>query len=314
MIEETTNQAPTSDKLGQLLPTRRFGRSKERVTQLGVGGYHVGQAQDERTAQEIIETAIVEGIRFFDTAPSYQNGRSEYRYGKFLIPKYRDDVFLITKTKARTAAEATAEIESSLTRMKTDRLDAIMMHAMSEAGDPEERIDAGVYDAFIKAKESGKVRYIGFSGHLSTKTNLRTLELLGNQVDVSLMPVNVVDPSDSDSFVQNVLPKLNASGVAPLAMKTAAFGNFFEKPVKVAGHPEAPIIPARITMTEAFQFVLAQPIACWVSGMDKPEFVIKNARIAREFNGLSHEEIARIISKVEAFRDNREVEGYRKWG
>ena len=246
-------------------------------------------------------------------APSYQDGRAEHRYGKFLIPQYRDDIFLLSKTKAVSAAEATAEIEASLTRMKTDRLDAVLMHALNDAEDADDRINAGVYDAFVKAKEQGKVRYLGFSGHLATAANLRAAERLGEQLDVTLMPINAIDPSDSDSFINKVLPKLNDIGAATLAMKTAAFGIFFEKAVEVQGLETAPIIPARLTMDDAFRFVLAQPIACWVSGMDRPEYVARNAKIARDFSGLSEADKTAIIKKVEAYRDNREVEGYRKW-
>lgn len=304
----------TSDRLGALLPLRPFGRSGEMVTQLGVGGYHVGIAENERASQEIIENALAEGIRFFDMAPSYQNGRAEYRYGKFLIPKYRDDIFLLTKTKARTAREATAELEVSLTRMKTDRIDALMMHALSDPNDPDERIEGGVYDAFLKAKEQGKVRYLGFSGHLSTAANLRALERLGDQVDVSLMPVNAVDPSDSDSFVEKVMPKLVELGVAPLAMKTAAFGHFFTKSVEVEGLDTVPVVPARLTMQDAFEFVLSQPISCWISGMDKPEQVIQNAKIARNFKGMDAKRAQDIIARLAAYRNNSELEGYRRWG
>ena len=270
-----------SDRLGDRLPMRPFGRSGEMVTQLGVGGYHVGHADDEGMAQDIIETALAEGIRFFDMAPSYQDGRAEHRYGKFLTPNYRDDIFLMTKTKARTGAELTAELETSLARMKTDYVDAFLLHAMNDAEDAEERMSGGVLDALMKAKEQGKVRYVGFSGHLNTSANLRMLELMGDQVDVTLMPVNAVDPSDKEGLCRKVLPRLNEMGVAPLAMKTAAFGNFFMKSVKIEGVETKPIIPARVTMEEAFQFVLSQSISCWVSGMDRPEYVVRNARIAR---------------------------------
>ncbi|MBK1876499.1 aldo/keto reductase [Pelagicoccus mobilis] len=303
-----------SDRLGACLPKRKFGRADEWVTQLGVGGFHVGKAESEQEAQAIVETALEEGIRFFDMAAEYQDGRAEHRYGEYLCPKYRDDVFLMTKTKARTGAEATAEIESSLRRMRTDRLDAILMHAIATVDEPGERIRDGVYEAFLKAKEQGKVRYLGFSGHLNTDANLRALELLGDQVDVSLMPVNVVDPSDSDSFVKNVLPVMNKMGVAPLSMKSAAFGHFFEKEVAVENIAATTIVPGRVSMEEAFQYVLSTPISVWVSGMHKAEFVKKNAEIARNFSKLDDQQMESIVARVEAYRDNVEVEGYRKWG
>ncbi|MBK1876488.1 aldo/keto reductase [Pelagicoccus mobilis] len=314
-IDPSTKQVPgSSDRLGAVLPKRSFGRSGELVTNLGVGGWHIGNADGESTAQEIIESALEEGIRFFDTAPSYQDGRSEYRYGKFLVPNYRDDVFLLTKTKARTGAEAIAEIETSLARMKTDRIDAVLMHAISSNDDADERRALEVVEGFQKAKEQGKVRYLGFSGHLDTKANLHALEIWGEAIDVSLCPVNAIDPSDSDSFITNVLPKMVEMGVAPLAMKSAAYGNFFTQAVEIEGLDTVPVIPGRVSMKDAFEFVLAQSICCWVSGMDSPEFVAKNAKIAREFKGMDKARCDAIVAQVAAYRDNKEIEIYRRWG
>jgi len=113
------------------------------------------------------------------------------------------------------------------------------------------------------------------------------------------MPMNVVDPSDESSFIEQILPKTNELGIAPLAMKSAAFGKFFSEAVKVGGQEGATIIPEKITMKDAFEFVLSLPIACWVSGMEKPEQVIQNSKIAREFKGLSS--ARRIFSKVLSF-------------
>jgi predicted aldo/keto reductase-like oxidoreductase len=206
-----------------------------------------------------------------------------------------------------------AEIEASLTRMKTDMVDGLLMHAISTPEDVEKRIAGGVYEAFLKAKDQGKIRYLGFSGHLSTKANLRVLELLKDQVDITMMPVNAVDPSDDDSFINDVLPKLYDMGVATLAMKTSAFGNFFTESIKVEGLEAKPIVPARITVQELYEFVLEQPISCWVCGMDKPEQVIQNAQIAREFNGMDSARSEEIIARVAAYRNNKQLEGYRKW-
>ena len=219
----------------------------------------------------------------------------------------------MTKTKARTAAEATAEIEASLTRLKTDMIDGLLMHALSNPDDSAQRIADGVYDAFLKAKEQGKIRYLGFSGHLSTAANLRALELLGDQVDLTLMPLNAVDPSDDDSFIKKVMPKLTEMGVATLAMKTSAFGHFFTKAVEVEGLDTAPVVPARITMKDMYEFVLAQPISCWVCGMDKPEQVVQNAKIARNFSGMDPERSKKIMASVSAYRNNPQLEGYRNW-
>ena len=155
--------------------------------------------------------------------------------------------------------------------------DGLLLHALTDEEDVDHRLAGGTYDALLKAKEQGKVRYLGFSGHYSTAANLHAMKRMGDDLDVVLLPVNAVDPSDSDSFIEKVLPKLDEAGVASLAMKTSAFGNFFNKAVEVEGLETAPLVPARISRDEAFEFVLAQSISCWVCGMDKPEQVKRDA-------------------------------------
>ena len=160
---EGDEENSTNDRLGALLPTRRFGRTGEAVTMLGVGGWHIGD-MTEAEAQKTIETALEGGVRFFDTAEGYQTGGSESRLGKLLVPKYRDDVFLMTKTRARDANEAWEHLEGSLSRLNTDRLDLWQVHAVRNPADVDERIENGVLDVMIEAKETGKTRYIGFTG------------------------------------------------------------------------------------------------------------------------------------------------------
>lgn len=303
-----------ADQWGERLPMRPLGRAEEMVTLLGVGGHHIGQADGDAAAQEIIETAIAEGIRFFDTAPGYQDGRSEHRFGLLLTPKYRDDIFLLTKTKARSGPEATAELNASLARLKTDRVDAILMHAVSDGDDLNARVDQGVWDALQQAKAQGKVRYIGLSGHVSTTAHTQALSRLGQQVDLALLPINAVDPSNDDSYVNTVVPANKHAGVANLAMKSAAFGHLMKTAVAQAGQDDSPLVPSLLTIEQTFQFVLAQPIACWVSGMETPEFVSKNAQIARDFAGLTDVQRTQIVAQVSAFSDNTTIEPYRRWG
>ncbi|WP_321288074.1 aldo/keto reductase [uncultured Sunxiuqinia sp.] len=152
------------DKLGELLPIRRLGKTNKYVTMLGVGGYHIGWTS-ERNAQAVIETAIEGGVRFFDTAEQYGPAVSEKRYGKYLTPKYRDNIFLMTKTQARNAKDAQQHLEDTLRRMKTDHLDLWQIHSIFTPEDVENRIAEGGLDVVKKAKESGKVKYIGFTGH-----------------------------------------------------------------------------------------------------------------------------------------------------
>ena len=161
---ESGEEETVSDGLGTLLPTRKFGRTGEAVTMLGVGGWHIGE-MSEAEAQKTIETALEGGVRFFDSAESYQGGGSESRLGKLLVPKYRDDVFLMTKTTAPNATKAWEHLESSLTRLNTDQLDLWQMHSVRNPADVDERIDNGILDVMLEAKATGKTRYIGFTGH-----------------------------------------------------------------------------------------------------------------------------------------------------
>ena len=158
--------ASPSDRLGELLPQRKLGASGPVVTNLGVGGDHVGGAS-EKDAQAIIEKALEEGVRFFDNAPLYSSGQAEERYGKFLTPKYRDVAFIMTKTLARNRKSALKDLDDSLSRMKTDYVDLWQVHALANPQDVEGRVQNGVLDALLEAQSKGKVRQIGFTGHSS---------------------------------------------------------------------------------------------------------------------------------------------------
>ena len=218
----------SSDRLGKLLPLRKLGSSGQTVTNLGVGGAHVGSAS-EKDAQAIIEKALEEGVRFFDNAPFYSGGKAEERYGKFLTPRYRDVAFIMTKTLATNRKSALKDLDNSLSRMKTDYVDLWQVHALGSPGDVEGRIQNGVLDAFLEAQKRGQVRHIGFTGHESYKAHLKMLEELkkrGVRMVSSQMPVNPADPH-YESFVTHVVPKCVKAGIGVLAMKTLAYGRFF---------------------------------------------------------------------------------------
>lgn len=212
------------DKWGELLPLRRFGKTNENVTILGLGGFHIGKHSDYE-AQKTIETAIEGGIRFIDTAESYQSGGSEEKLGRLLVPKYRDEIFLMTKTKARTGEEAKKDLEASLRRLNTDRLDLWLVHSVNSLSDVENRLREGVMDEFFRAQAEGKVRYIGFSGHVTPEAHLRMLKI-SDEFIAGMVPVNLVDPS-YNSFIKNVIPEMQKRDMGIIAMKTLAGGGFF---------------------------------------------------------------------------------------
>jgi aryl-alcohol dehydrogenase-like predicted oxidoreductase len=277
--------ASLSDRLGKLLPLRKLGSSGPTVTNLGVGGDHVGSAS-EKDAQAIIEKALEEGVRFFDNAPLYSGGKAEERYGKFLTPKYRDVSFIMTKSLAKNRENALKDLDASLSRMKTDYVDLWQVHALGSPRDVEERVQNGVLDAFIEARKKGKVRHIGFTGHESYKAHLKMLEELkkrGMKMVSSQMPVNPADPH-YESFVTHVVPTCVKAGIGVLAMKTLADGRFFggNKGWRRTNVSVKPIIPAILSVEDVFGFVWSLPITTLVSGMESVQQVSQNAAIARK--------------------------------
>jgi hypothetical protein len=161
-----------SDRLGTLLPLRKLGSSGAVVTNLGVGGDHVGSAS-EKDAQAIIEKALEEGVRFFDNAPLYSNGKAEERYGKFLTPKYRDVAFIMTKSLATTKEQALKDLDASLSRMKTDYVDLWQVHALESPNDVEVRVQNGVIDAFLEAQKKARSGTSALPAMVPTKPTSR---------------------------------------------------------------------------------------------------------------------------------------------
>lgn len=301
---EAIAAASGSDRLGKLLPLRKLGSSGAVVTNLGVGGDHVGTAS-ERDAQAIIEKALEEGVRFFDNAPFYSGGRSEQRYGKFLSPKYRDVSFIMTKTLATSGKGALKDLEGSLSRMKTDYIDLWQVHALTSASDAEGRVQNGVLDAFLEAQRKGKVKHIGFTGHSSYKAHLKMLEEVkkrGVKMTSSQMPVNPADPH-FDSFVTNVVPKCVNEGIGVLAMKTLAYGRFFggNKGWVRTNVSVKPVIPDVLSLEDVFGFVWSLPVTTLISGMESTKHVSQNAAIARKTWNWNQAELQKRIDAVASF-------------
>ena len=298
-----------SDKLGALLPMRKLGSTGEKVTMLGVGGYHIGWTS-EKDAQEVIETAIEGGIRFFDTAHSYGPGISEERYGKFLIPKYRDHIFLMTKTTAPDAETLIKEVDLSLKRLNTDRVDLLQLHAFQNPGDVDNRITNGVMDALYSVRESGKARYIGFTGHQSPYAHLRMMERFNEFPGFSTlqMPLSIVDFASEHSFVRETLPLAVENNLGLLAMKTLADGRFFALKTridKVQWKTEDPAIPHRISIRDALHFAWSMPIAVLITGAENASLVREKVDLAKTYDGMSEDDRSALIAKVADLADGR---------
>ena len=301
------NKKLKSDRLGELLPLRTLGRTGEAVTMLGVGGWHLGELS-ERDAQESIEIALQGGVRFFDTAEMYQSGGSETRMGKLLIPKYRDVIYLMTKTTARNSQNARRHLEDSLRRLNTDYLDLWQVHAVKNPNDVDERITNGVFEVMAEAKESGKVRHIGFTGHHQPEAHLRVLEK-SDIFDTCQMPINLADPSYS-SFIKQVMPKLVERNIGVLAMKSLANGGFFGGSAHGQHGDNPKIVPNRVSIAEAVSFTWSLPVSVLITGFNNPQQMREKIALANSFVALDEQQRQDLIDKVADLAGKR-VEFYK---
>jgi aryl-alcohol dehydrogenase-like predicted oxidoreductase len=301
-----------NDRLGEVLPRRKFGRTGEYVTMLGTGGFHVGWTT-ERDAQEVIEAALEGGVRFFDTAESYSKGVSEERYGKYLTPKYRDLIFLMTKTTGPDAKTVQEHLEGSLRRLKVDQIDLYQVHSIRTPQDVDDRIQKGVLEVLLKAKEQGKIKYIGFTGHQNPFAHARMLERTAQSdlFDGVLMPVNVLDPSYF-SFTENVMPKALERNLGIMAIKSLADGRFFAKKEQANWTSDDPIIPNYLSIKEAMYFVWSLPVSVIISGNENATFMREKIALARSFSQYSEEQRMALVEKVKDIALTGKVEYFKR--
>ena len=304
--------ADDRDRIGEVLPKRKLGRTNQYVTMLGTGGYHVGWTT-ERDAQEVIEAALEGGIRFFDTAESYADGTSETRYGKYLTPKYRDLIFLMSKSTGKDAKTVKEHLEGTLQRLKTDHLDLYQVHAISTPEDVDSRIQLGVLDVLLKAREDGKIKYLGFTGHQNSFAHARMLERTKESdiFDTVLMPVNVLDQTYF-SFTENIMPKALDRNMGILAIKSLADGRFFAKKEQAGWTTDDPIIPNYLSIKEAMHFVWSLPVSVLISGNENATFMREKIALARSFAKLTEEQKLALIDKVKHIALTGKVEYFKK--
>lgn len=316
MVPGSARGSVLRDRWGEILPQRYLGKTGVQVTMLGVGGYHVGWTS-ERDAQEVIETAIEAGIRFFDTAESYDDGGSERRYGKYLVPKYRDEVFIMSKTTARTAKLAQQHLDETLSRLSCDYLDLWQVHSLRTPEDVDNRIKEGVLEVFEKAKRDGKVKHIGFTGHQNPFAHKRMIERVedSDPFETIQMPINVID-SHFHSFIRNVLPAALDRNYGVLAMKTLSDGRFFAKKEmngKVHWETEDPIIPNHISIRDALFFVWSLPVSVLITGAENKELLQEKIVLAKEFSSMKDDDRLTLMEQLSDKAGN-DVEYYKKVG
>jgi aryl-alcohol dehydrogenase-like predicted oxidoreductase len=267
------------------IPLRQFGKSDVKVSALGFGGHHLGDAPDEQTAVQIVHEAVDGGITFFDNCWEYHLGKSEDWMGKGLKGR-RDKVFLMTKvcTHGRDADMAMSMLHQSLKRLQTDHLDLWQIHGVSFENDPELFIRPnGAAEALRKAKEQGKVRFAGFTGHKDPHIHLAMLNT-GFPFDSVQMPLNAFD-AQFHSFEQQVLPELNKRGIAALGMKP------------ICGHGE-PVKNGVLSAQEALRYAMSLPVTVTITGMESLDVLHQNLAIAQGFQAMRGEEMQALRDRI----------------
>lgn len=298
--------------VGAGLPRRAFGHTGDSVSIIALGGWHsvarvAMDGHDESEAVRLMHAAIDEGVNFFDNAWDYHDGFSEEVMGRALaMDGKRDRIFLMTKGCERDYAGSVRCLEDSLRRLRTDRLDLWMFHEINYDNDPDWIFERGAIRAAIEAREAGKVRYIGFTGHKDPRIHLK---MLGkpHAWDASLMPINVMD-SQYRSFLNEVVPVCHEKGVAPIGMK--GFGG---------GWPEGRILERMgLDAAELLRFNLSQPIVSQVVGIRDLAQLKIAVEAARGFEPMTEAEQSTLMERVrveagdgryETFKSTNEHDG-----
>jgi aryl-alcohol dehydrogenase-like predicted oxidoreductase len=269
------------------MPLRPLGHTGEKVSALGLGGYHIGGQADEQASIRLIRTAIDRGITFMDNCWDYHDGGSEVRMGKALRDGYRQKVFLMTKIDGQTRKLAASQIEESLQRLQTDHIDLMQFHEVIRMGDPDRIFGpGGSMEAMLAAKQAGKIRYIGFTGHKDPNIHLRMLEVARShkfRFDAVQMPLNVMD-AHFHSFEHQVVPVLVKEGIGVLGMKSMGSGVILES--KTA----KPI--------ECLHYALNLPTSVVITGIDRMEILEQALEAARTFKPMSQEAVSALLART----------------
>jgi predicted aldo/keto reductase-like oxidoreductase len=275
------------------VPHRPMGKTGLKVSILGVGGYHLGTVAGQPEVNDMVAKALDHGINFFDNAWEYHNGASEERMGVALKGK-RDQAIVMTKvcTHGRKKDVAMRMLEESLVRLRTDHLDVWQVHEVVYYNDPEKcYAQDGVLEALAAAKQQGKVRFVGFTGHKNPSIHLEMLKG-GFPFDTVQMPLNPFDYSYR-SFQQQVLPVAVERGMAVFGMKS------------MGGSGEM-ISMGALTPTEALSYAMSLPgVSTTISGMDSMRVLDQNLEILKNFKPLSQDQISQLQNYGKQFEDGR---------
>jgi aryl-alcohol dehydrogenase-like predicted oxidoreductase len=277
---------------------RALGKTGERVSPIGLGGWHIGlPTVDEQLSLRIVRTAIDRGVNFMDNSWDYNGGASEIRMGKALRDGYRDKAFLMTKIDGRSRKEATRQLDESLRRLQTDRIDLVQHHEVIRFEDPHRIFDAdGANAALVDARSAGKLRYIGFTGHKDPRIHLHTLEVArehGFDFDTVQMPLNVMD-AHYRSFGKLVLPELVKQKIGVLGMKSMANGIILKS--------------RTVTAVECLQYALSLPTSVVITGCDSMKLLEQALGVARTFQPLTPAQVKALLAKTKSAASHGEFE------
>jgi len=292
------NTAPT-EKTGDM-HYRTLGKTGEKVSLIGLGGYHIGNPKDPAESTRIIRSAIDRGINFMDKCWDYHNGDSEVRMGNALRDGYRKKVFLMTKIDSRSKDGCAKQIDESLKRLQTDVIDLMQHHEIVRMEDPDKVFgDGGSQEAMIAAQKAGKIRYIGFTGHRDPEIHLKMLETAkrkGFRFATVQMPLNVMD-AHYRSFAHKVVPVLTQEQIGVLGMKPLAGGVILQSKT--------------VEPIECLHYAMSLPTSVVITGCDSMKILDQAIEAAKTFQPLSHDQIAALLERTKTAAQNGQYEHFK---
>ena len=293
------SQSLFAEKTGAM-QYRTLGRTGEKVSLVGLGGYHIGMQKDASESIRIIRTALDNGMNFLDNCWDYNDGESEIRMGEALQNGYRAKAFLMTKIDGRDKNPAAQQIDQSLKRLRTEHIDLLQFHEVIRLSDPEKIFGpGGGMEAVLAARKAGKIRYIGFTGHKNPDVHLKMLHAAFARhftFDAVQMPLNVMD-AHFESFEKKVLPVLVEHNIGVLGMKSMGDTNI--------------LASKTVTPVECLHYAMNLPTSVVITGCDSMPILQQALNAARDFRPLSRQEVAAILAKTEKAAQNGRFEPYK---
>jgi predicted aldo/keto reductase-like oxidoreductase len=299
LVSSGVSQSLFAERSGEM-QYRTLGRTGEKVSIVGLGGYHIGMQKEASESIRIIRTALDHGMNFMDNCWDYNDGESEVRMGKALQNGYRQKAFLMTKIDGRDQKTAAQQIDESLKRLQTDHIDLLQFHEIIRLSDPEKILGpGGGMEAALAAKQAGKIRYIGFTGHKNPDVHLKMLHTAfahNFTFDAVQMPLNVMD-AHFESFEKKVLPVLVEHKIGVLGMKSMGDSNI--------------LASKTVTPIECLHYAMSLPTSVVITGCDSMQILQQALNAAGSFRPMGQQEIAALLAKTAPAAQNGRYEPYK---